>query len=152
MARDVSVQAQGVGSVIVWTHHVMTLSAIGLALTPAGGSVCMRLKSRISRRLAAVDIFLRSSGSSSTSEQSSRCLWSFCGKRRLGERLVGSGEYGLSRRRLRRWRWVAVSRCVIKGLLTIAPASRFTDIMDTARLSIPSKASSVSWVITAQKR
>lgn len=34
----------------------MTLSAIGLALTPAGGSVCMRLKSRIRRRLAAVDI------------------------------------------------------------------------------------------------
>jgi hypothetical protein len=36
----------------------MTLSAIGLALTPAGGSVCMRLKSRISLRRAAVDILL----------------------------------------------------------------------------------------------
>jgi hypothetical protein len=36
----------------------MTLSAIGLALTPAGGSVCMRLKSRISLLRAAVDILL----------------------------------------------------------------------------------------------
>lgn len=34
----------------------MTLSAMGLALTPAGGSVCIRLKSRINLRLAAVDI------------------------------------------------------------------------------------------------
>lgn len=34
----------------------MTLSAMGLALTPAGGSVCMRLKSRISLLRAAVDI------------------------------------------------------------------------------------------------
>ena len=39
-------------------YQVMTLSAIGLALTPAGGSVCMRLKSRISLRRAAVDILL----------------------------------------------------------------------------------------------
>ena len=37
-------------------YQVMTLSAIGLALTPAGGSVCMRLKSRISLLRAAVDI------------------------------------------------------------------------------------------------
>ena len=37
-------------------YHVMTLSAMGLALTPAGGSVCMRLKSRIKRLLAAVDM------------------------------------------------------------------------------------------------
>ena len=37
-------------------YHVITLSAIGLALTPAGGSVCMRLKSRIRRLRAAVDI------------------------------------------------------------------------------------------------
>ena len=29
---------------------------MGLALTPAGGSVCMRLKSRIRRLLAAVDM------------------------------------------------------------------------------------------------
>jgi hypothetical protein len=36
--------------------QVMTLSAIGEADTPAGGSVCMRLKSRIRRRRAAVDI------------------------------------------------------------------------------------------------
>lgn len=34
----------------------MTLSAIGLALTPAGGSVCMRLKSRINLLRAAVDM------------------------------------------------------------------------------------------------
>ena len=34
----------------------MTLSAMGLALTPAGGSVCMRLKSRINLLRAAVDI------------------------------------------------------------------------------------------------
>lgn len=40
----------------VFTYHVMTLSAMGLALTPAGGSVCMRLKSRIRRLLAAVDM------------------------------------------------------------------------------------------------
>ena len=38
-------------------YQVITLSAIGLALTPAGGSVCMRLKSRISLRRAAVDMF-----------------------------------------------------------------------------------------------
>ncbi len=43
----------------------MTLSEMGLALTPAGGSVCMRLKSRISLLRAAVDMldgaaFLRS--------------------------------------------------------------------------------------------
>jgi hypothetical protein len=42
-------------------YHVITLSAIGLALTPAGGSVCMRLKSRISLLRAAVDILTRSS-------------------------------------------------------------------------------------------
>jgi len=36
--------------------HVMTLSLTGEAETPAGGSVCMRLKSRIKRRRAAVDI------------------------------------------------------------------------------------------------
>lgn len=41
---------------VALAYHVMTLSAIGLALTPAGGSVCMRLKSRISLRRAAVDI------------------------------------------------------------------------------------------------
>ena len=34
----------------------MTLSAIGDADTPAGGSVCIRLKSRINLRLAAVDM------------------------------------------------------------------------------------------------
>lgn len=39
-------------------YQVITLSAIGLALTPAGGSVCMRLKSRISLRRAAVDMLL----------------------------------------------------------------------------------------------
>ena len=39
----------------------MTLSAMGLALTPAGGSVCMRLKSRMSLLRAAVDISLASS-------------------------------------------------------------------------------------------
>lgn len=38
------------------TYQVMTLSAIGEAETPAGGSVCMRLKSRIRRLLAAVDM------------------------------------------------------------------------------------------------
>ena len=37
-------------------YQVMTLSAIGEAETPAGGSVCMRLKSRIRRLLAAVDM------------------------------------------------------------------------------------------------
>lgn len=37
-------------------HHVITLSAMGEADTPAGGSVCMRLKSRINLLLAAVDI------------------------------------------------------------------------------------------------
>jgi hypothetical protein len=36
--------------------HVMTLSGTGEADTPAGGSVCMRLKSRIKRRRAAVDM------------------------------------------------------------------------------------------------
>jgi hypothetical protein len=41
----------------VWmAYQVMTLSAIGEAETPAGGSVCMRLKSRIRRLLAAVDM------------------------------------------------------------------------------------------------
>jgi len=41
----------------VWVaYQVMTLSAIGEADTPAGGSVCMRLKSRIRRLLAAVDM------------------------------------------------------------------------------------------------
>jgi hypothetical protein len=40
-------------------YHVMTLSAIGLALTPAGGSVCMRLKSRIKRLRAAVDMVVK---------------------------------------------------------------------------------------------
>ena len=34
----------------------MTLSATGDAETPAGGSVCMRLKSRINRRRAVVDM------------------------------------------------------------------------------------------------
>jgi hypothetical protein len=40
----------------VLSYHVITLSAIGEADTPAGGSVCMRLKSRIRRLLAAVDM------------------------------------------------------------------------------------------------
>ena len=41
----------------VWmAYQVMTFSAIGEAETPAGGSVCMRLKSRIRRLLAAVDM------------------------------------------------------------------------------------------------
>jgi hypothetical protein len=40
----------------VLPYHVITLSAIGEADTPAGGSVCMRLKSRIRRLLAAVDM------------------------------------------------------------------------------------------------
>lgn len=40
----------------VLLYHVITLSAIGEADTPAGGSVCMRLKSRIRRLLAAVDM------------------------------------------------------------------------------------------------
>jgi hypothetical protein len=40
----------------VLPYHVMTLSAIGEADTPAGGSVCMRLKSRIKRLRAAVDM------------------------------------------------------------------------------------------------
>jgi hypothetical protein len=40
----------------VLSYHVMTLSAIGEADTPAGGSVCMRLKSRIKRLRAAVDM------------------------------------------------------------------------------------------------
>lgn len=44
-------------------YQVMTLSAIGLALTPAGGSVCMRLKSRINLLRAAVDIVVASSSS-----------------------------------------------------------------------------------------
>lgn len=34
----------------------MTLSATGEALTPAGGSVCMRLKSLMRRRRAEVDM------------------------------------------------------------------------------------------------
>ena len=38
------------------TYQVMTLSATGEAETPAGGSVCMRLKSRMSRRRAVVDM------------------------------------------------------------------------------------------------
>jgi len=37
-------------------YQVMTLSATGEAETPAGGSVCMRLKSRMSRRRAVVDM------------------------------------------------------------------------------------------------
>lgn len=45
-------------STVCWAYQVMTLSAIGLALTPAGGSVCMRLKSRINLLRAAVDILL----------------------------------------------------------------------------------------------
>ena len=47
----------------VCSYQVMTLSAIGLALTPAGGSVCMRLKSRISLLRAAVDILVACCGS-----------------------------------------------------------------------------------------
>lgn len=39
-------------------YQVMTLSAMGLAETPAGGSVCIRLKSRISLLRAAVDIVI----------------------------------------------------------------------------------------------
>jgi len=38
------------------TNQVMTLSATGDAETPAGGSVCIRLKSRINRRRAVVDM------------------------------------------------------------------------------------------------
>jgi hypothetical protein len=37
-------------------YQVITLSATGEAETPAGGSVCMRLKSRMSRRRAVVDM------------------------------------------------------------------------------------------------
>jgi hypothetical protein len=52
-ARSASVSR---GDSVTASYHVMTLSAIGLALTPAGGSVCMRLKSRIKRLRAAVDM------------------------------------------------------------------------------------------------
>jgi len=38
------------------SYQVMTLSATGEAETPAGGSVCIRLKSRMSRRRAVVDM------------------------------------------------------------------------------------------------
>jgi len=38
------------------TNQVMTLSVTGDAETPAGGSVCIRLKSRINRRRAVVDM------------------------------------------------------------------------------------------------
>lgn len=48
----------------------MTLSAMGEALTPAGGSVCMRLKSRIRRRRAAVDMVRLSAR-----EARERCCW-----------------------------------------------------------------------------
>jgi hypothetical protein len=37
-------------------YQVITLSATGEAETPAGGSVCIRLKSRIKRRRAVVDM------------------------------------------------------------------------------------------------
>lgn len=35
-------------------HHCIMLSTDGAPLMPAGGSVCRRLKSRISRRFAGV--------------------------------------------------------------------------------------------------
>jgi hypothetical protein len=53
----------GLGRDAAPAYQVMTLSAIGLALTPAGGSVCMRLKSRISLLRAAVDILVACCGS-----------------------------------------------------------------------------------------
>lgn len=37
-----SVMCQGKVEDSLWTHHVITLSAIGEAETPAGGSVCIR--------------------------------------------------------------------------------------------------------------
>jgi hypothetical protein len=53
----VSKAGRGGGGALWWmAYQVMTLSAIGEAETPAGGSVCMRLKSRIRRLLAAVDM------------------------------------------------------------------------------------------------
>lgn len=42
---------------IITAFQVMTLSLTGEAEIPEGGSVCMRLKSRIRRRRAVVDMF-----------------------------------------------------------------------------------------------
>jgi len=44
---------------MITAFQVITLSGTGEADTPAGGSVCMRLKSRMSRRRAAVDMMDR---------------------------------------------------------------------------------------------
>jgi hypothetical protein len=64
----------------------MTLSAMGLALTPAGGSVCIRLKSRIKRLRAAVDMViglgpLRGSKLSLLERYASRLTWNQVDKR-----------------------------------------------------------------------